>query len=82
MNWYWIVLLVITYFIMWLIVAAVFSRLTEVEPAESAVFGIVWPLVIVAIVFVGPFYLMQVAVEKLVEKYGRKDETPPMTAHK
>ncbi len=66
MSWYLIVLLVIFYIAMWSITAIVVTRYVKSSEPEWIVLGLIWPIVLIFVPFV--------IVEKIVDKYGYKEE--------
>lgn len=70
MSWYWIVLLVIFYIAMWIITTIAFTWWAKNSDAGWLVGGAMWPFVLVCIPFVAIFLF----VNKVVDKYGYKEE--------
>lgn len=70
MNWYWIILLMIFYIVMWTITAIAFSRWSKNTDAGWLVVGALWPLVLCVV----PFVSIICVVEKIVNKYGYKED--------
>ena len=70
MSWYWIVLLVIFYIVMWTITAIAFSRWSKNPDAGWILVCALWPLVLCACPLISLFCI----IEKIVNKYGYKEE--------
>lgn len=70
MSWYMIILLIALYTVMWVITSVGFSRWAKNADPGWVVVGLLWPLVIATI----PFMILILAVEKIVKKYGFKED--------
>ena len=70
MSWYLVVLLIVFYIMMWSITAIAFTRWAKNSDPEWILLGMVWPLVLICI----PLLAVILIVDKIVDKYGYKEE--------
>ena len=70
MSWYWIVLLVIFYIVMWIITTIALSRWSKNQDPEWVFVGALWPSILCICPLICLFYI----IEKIVNKYGYKEE--------
>lgn len=70
MSWYLIALLIVFYIVMWSITTVAFTRWAKNSDPGWVAVGTIWPLVLVCV----PFVAVILIVDKIVDKYGYKEE--------